>query len=90
MERRPPAFQPRFMLTLLYLLGFFVLYSFALVLPELLDVLGEVPPGPEQEEIAKQVARQAARPRLLPAFVLALLTIGVGGYYKLLPGFRSP
>jgi hypothetical protein len=74
----------------LYLVGFFVLYALLLILPDLLDVLAQVPPGPEQEAIAREVAREAAAPRLLPAFALALVTAALGAYYRVLPGLRSP
>jgi hypothetical protein len=74
----------------LYLVGFFVLYALLLILPDLLDVLAQVPPGPEQEAIAREVAREAAAPRLLPALALALATAGLGAYYRVLPGLRSP
>jgi len=76
-------------MTLLYLAGFFVLFTFLLILPELMDVLSHVPPGPEQQRIAEQVAREAARPRLLPGLVLALGAVGLGTYLRVLPGLRA-
>ena len=88
--RRPsPAFSPRFTIGLLYLIGFFFLYSLLLVLPQLLDVLARVPPGPDQQEIAREVARQAIRPRLAIVLALAVLSTGLGGYYQILPGMRE-
>ena len=87
---RGPSFQPRFTLSLLYLVVFFFLFCLLLILPELLDVLANVPQGPEQEEIAKQVAREAVRPRLSIAAALALLTTGLGGYFGWLPGMKAP
>jgi len=80
--------QPRFTLLLLYLFGFFALFCALLVLPPLLDLLGGMAPGPEQEELAKQAAREAMRGKLLPVFALAVISTGIGGYYGVLPGLR--
>jgi hypothetical protein len=83
------AFQPRFTLSLLYLLGFFFLYCLLLVSPSLIDVLRNVPPGPAQQQIAEQVVREAVRPRLWVAVVLAGATTVLGSHYQLLPGLRE-
>jgi len=88
-RRRPPTFEPRFTLILVYLAAFFVLYAMLLVLPELLDVLGNMPPGPAQEEAAREATRDALRGRLLWVFLLALVTSAVGAHYRVLPGLRS-
>jgi hypothetical protein len=88
-RRRPPAFKPSFTLLIAYVVGFFVAYALLLILPELLSVLAEVPPGPEQQEIAEQVARDAARPRIAYAVALTLITVGLGSYLKILPGLRQ-
>jgi len=82
--------QPRFTLYVLYLGGLFLVFAMLLILPQLLDVLESVPPGPEQEAVAKEVAQKAAAPLLLPAFLLAVLTTGLGAYYRVLPGLRAP
>ena len=74
---------------MLYLFAFFILYCLLLVAPELLKVLSTVEPGPEQEEIAKEASRVAIRGKLLPAFLLAALTVGLGGRFQVLPGFRQ-
>lgn len=84
-----PTFQPSFLLLLLYLIGFFFIAALLLILPELLEVLAEVPPGPEQQEIAQEVARKAARPRILPALAIAFVLTAVGAYLEILPGFRK-
>ena len=73
---------------MVYLVGFFVLFTLLLILPELLRVLADVPPGPEQQKIAEQVARDAARPRIVYALVMALGALGIGSYLRLLPGLR--
>jgi hypothetical protein len=86
---RPPSFQPRFTLGIFYLAFFFLLYALLLVLPELLDVLANAPPGPEQERIAQQRVHAIARPRLAIAAVLAVLTTVAGAYYRVLPGMRE-
>ena len=87
-RRKPPVLRPSFTLALLYLAGFFLLFSLLLILPELLPVLNRVPPGPEQQRLAEEVAREAVRPRLLPALLLALCAVGLGSYLRLLPGLR--
>ena len=76
------------MLSLIYLAAFFLIYSLALIAPELLEVLKTVPTGPEQERMAEEAARSAIAPRLPIAIGLSLLTLGVGGYYQRLPGLR--
>ena len=61
--RRPPAFRPSFTLSLLYMAGFFVLFAVLLILPSLLEVLAEVPVGPEQEQAAYDIALARERVR---------------------------
>jgi hypothetical protein len=95
-HERPPyyrkvgtTFQPRFTLGILYLFGFFFGYCLLLVAPSLLEVLQTVPPGPEQQEAAQQIAHEVVRPRLWIAVVLSALTTILGAHYGLLPGLRS-
>jgi ABC-type sulfate transport system permease component len=88
--RRPPTFQPRFTLSLLYLFGFFLLYCLLFVAPELYEVLRNVPTGPEQEQAAREAARQAVRPRLPYALAAALVTTVVAVRAGWLPGMRPP
>ena len=80
--------RPRFTLLIFYLFGFFFLYCFALVAPALWEVFQSMPPGPEQEEAAKQAAQQAAAGRMGIAAVAAIVTTGIGMYKDLLPGTR--
>lgn len=88
-RRSPPAaFQPRFTLGLLYFALFFLVFALLFVLPELMEVASAVPPGPQQQEIARETARQAIRPHLPVVVVLALLATGLGIYTGWLPGFR--
>lgn len=70
--------------------AFFLLFAFLLILPELLTVLRDVPTGPEQEQMAQEVAQQAAGPRLLWAIGLALGAVGLGAYLEILPGLKRP
>ncbi len=86
-RRRPPAFTPRFTLALLYLAVFFVLFSFLQVLPDLIDILGEMPPGPAQEAAAAEAAQKRTHPPT--SMALALLTVGLGAYFQVLPGLRE-
>jgi hypothetical protein len=91
MPSRTPPFRPRFMLTLLYLAGFFVLYALLLVAPELLPLLGSegrsLPPE-ELRERARQVSQQAMQGKVLIALAAALVTVGVGAWRRALPGMR--
>jgi hypothetical protein len=88
-RRRSPVFRPSYTLLMAYVVGFFVLYALLLILPELLRVLSEVPPGPEQQRIAEEVAREAARPRIAYAVALSLASVGLGAYLKILPGLKK-
>jgi hypothetical protein len=83
-----PTFQPRFTLSILYLLVFFFLYCAVLVAPELYRVSRDVPAGPEQQRAAFEAARGAARPRLPLALAAALGTLFVAGRAGVLPGLR--
>jgi ABC-type sulfate transport system permease component len=85
---RPPTFQPRFTLSLLYLFGFFLLYCLLFVAPELHDVMQNVPIGPDQQQAAQEAARQAVRPRLPYALAAALVTTVVATRAGWLPGLR--
>lgn len=87
-RRRPPAFRPSFTLALLYLAVFFFVFAFLLVMPELVGVLRDVPPGPEQQAIAERAVREVAGPRTLWALLLALAALGFGSYLRVLPGMK--
>ena len=87
--RRPPAFRPHFTLGLIYLVVFFMLFAIVLILPSLLEVLARVPPGPEQEQAAYEIAREVARPRLYGAMALSVATVVLGTYYQILPGMKE-
>ncbi len=87
-RRRAPAFRPSFTLALLYLAVFFVVYALLLILPELLTVLRDVPPGPEQQQIAQETARRSFGPKAGYALGLALATIWAGARLQVLPGLR--
>lgn len=85
----PATFRPRFTLMLLYLALAFVLYCFLFALPDLIRVAQTTTPGPEQQELAKQAAYTAVRPKLLIAFVAAVATVAAGAYTGRLPGLRT-
>ena len=84
-----PTFQPRFTLGLVYLFGFFFLYCMILIAPSLNAVMETLPVGPELQQAAEEVAREAIRPRLWIAFGLSAITTVAGAHYRLLPGFRE-
>ena len=86
---RKPAFRPRFSLGLVYFFAFFFLYCFVFALPALIEVATSVPPGPEQEEMAKQAAYEATRQRLPFALIAAVITVAVANYTRALPGMRG-
>ena len=87
-QRGGPQFRPVAMLSLLYFAGFFIVFGFLLVAPELSDALETAPVDPESYETVKQSVRTAFRPRIPIALVLALATTAGGGHFKLLPGLR--
>jgi hypothetical protein len=84
------AFRPRFTLTILYFLAFLLLFCAALAAPALLDVLRNLPPGPDQQAAAREAARRAVSPRLPLAALAALVTTAVGAIARILPGLRHP
>src|SRR3970282_1242148 len=90
LPRRASSFQPRFTLSLVYLAGFFLLYALLFVAPELWRVLASMPPGPEQQEVAQRVAREAVRTRLGVVLAAAVATTGLAIYLRVLPGMRAP
>ena len=83
------VFRPQFTLGLLYAVAIFFLYCLLLVMPELLDVMRSVPPGPAQEEAAREAAYEATRRRLPWALVATILTLIVAAYTRALPGMRG-
>jgi hypothetical protein len=91
-RRRAPrtSFQPRFTLLMLYLFAFFFAFCFALVSPALYEIASSALPGPEQERLAREAAREALRGRLWIAVVGATCALGIGIWTKALPGLRPP
>ena len=85
-----PVFQPRFTIGIFYLAAFFMLYALMLAAPALIEVANTVPPGPEQQEIAKQAAKEALQSRLWMAAVAAIATVALGIRAGILPGTRPP
>jgi len=88
---RPPAlsgFRPAFTVALLYFAALFVGFALLLILPEMLEAAAAQPPGADPVAEGTPIAQQAAKGRLLEAFVLAAFTLVVGGYYQVLPGLR--
>ncbi len=76
-------------MSLIYLFGFFFLYCSLLIAPALYEVAQTLPPGPEQEEVAKRVAQQAVQPRLAIAIAASVFTTTLGAHFKVLPGLRT-
>jgi hypothetical protein len=91
---RRPAFRASFSLTLVYLFGLFILFALLLALPDLLQAVQQLPPGPEELseeelELAKQVARRAlGGGRLFLAVGCAVVTLGLAAYLQVLPGLK--
>ena len=92
MPSRGAAFRPRFTLTLLYLLGFFLIYAMAFALPERSAGAQQLGPGPgeltpEEEARAREIARSAlGGGRLLLALGASILTVGFALWRRVLPG----
>ncbi len=76
-------------MSLIYLFGFFFLFCLLLVAPALYEVAQTLPPGPEQEEAAKQASKAAIQPRLAIAIAASVVTTTLGAHFKLLPGLRE-
>lgn len=87
-SRPRPRFRPHFSLFLLYFAAFFIGFALLLILPEMLEAAASLPPGADAEQEGTALAREIAGPRLLTAFALAVLTLGVAAYYQVLPGIR--
>ncbi len=87
-KRRAPSFRPRGMLILLYFAAIFLAIAMLSILPELLGVLRDMAPGPDQEEAAYRIAPEVFGPRLPYSFVLTTLVTALGAYFKVLPGLR--
>jgi hypothetical protein len=87
---RPPraSFAPRFTVAILYLFGFFFVYCFLLVAPELWSVWRHLAPGPEQQQAAREAAQRALQPRLWIAFAAAVASVAIGLHRGVLPGAR--
>jgi len=94
MPSRGAPFRPRFTLTLVYLVGFFLVYALAFALPDLIAGARALPPGPaeitpEEQAQAAELARAAlSGGRLLVAAVAALCTVGFALWRRALPGVR--
>lgn len=90
-----PVFRPRFTLSLLYLIAFFLLFGTLFALPDLLEAAGSLPPGPtrltpEELEQAERVGRDAlSRTQLAAALLAALAATALGARANLLPGLRN-
>lgn len=90
-----PVFRPRFTLTLVYVAFFFVLFGLIFALPDLLEGVRDLGPGPREltpEELdqAREIARHALRGgRLLVALALAVIATGLGAYARVLPGLKE-
>ncbi len=65
-----------------------MLFALILVVPELVRVLESTPPGPEQQEAAKELVHAVFRPRLPFAVALAIGATAAGIWFKVLPGLR--
>ena len=85
-QRPSYKFRPRFTIGILYLAIFFFVFAFLQILPDLIGLL-ELPPGPEQEAAARELARQKSNPLL--SLILSVATTGAGTYYRILPGLKE-
>jgi len=84
--RGTSPFRPRFTLTLLYVFFFTLAYGLAFVAPALWEVWRSLPPGPAQQEAARQAAQGAVHLRL--ALLAAIATTALGAWARVLPGLK--
>ncbi len=87
LRRRPPSFRPRFTISVFYLVFFFVLASFAQVLPELIDLVGQPLPPDVQEARASELMREGAS--LYVSLGISITVTALGTYLQVLPGMRE-
>lgn len=85
-RNRRRRFRPRFTIGILYLAGFFFFFAFLQILPDLIQLL-ELPPGPDQEAAAKELARRKSNPLL--SLILSVAATSAGAYYEFLPGLSE-
>ncbi len=91
---RSEPFRPRFTLSLVYLVFFFVLFALLFALPDLIEGYRQLPPGPAQltdEELgqAREIARRAlGGGKLLAALAAATIAVGLASFRGSLPGLR--
>ena len=88
------TFRPRFMLVVLYLMGFMFLFGMICMGPDLVEAARQLPPGDgplTEEELAqaREVARQALTGRLHLVFGAAFVVTALGAYARRLPGLRD-
>ena len=86
LRRRRPSFTPRFTISILYLLFFFVVFSFLMVLPDLLAILGTEATDSELEQAAKEATQAGFQWQI--ALLASLAVTACGARYKFLPGLR--
>ncbi len=85
-QRPSYKFRPRFTIGILYLGVFFFFFAFLQIMPDLIQLL-ELPPGPDQEIAAKELARKKSNPLL--SLILSVVATGAGAYYEILPGLSE-
>jgi hypothetical protein len=77
---------------LLYVVGFFVLFSLILALPDLVEGVRQLPPGPGElsdEELAQasEITKQAlSGGKVFAALAASVIAVGLGAYREVLPG----
>ena len=79
-------FRPRFTIGILYIAGFFFFFAFLQIMPDLIQLL-DLPPGPDQEIAAQELARKKSNPLL--TLLLSVGATAAGAYYALLPGLSE-
>ena len=80
------SFRPRFTIGIFYIVGFFFLFAFLQIMPDLIQLL-ELPPGPDQEIAAQELARKKSNPLL--SLILSVIATSAGAYYAILPGLSE-
>ena len=85
--RRAPGFRPRFTIGFASLAIFTLLFSFLMILPDMLDVMRMGGDEEAQYQRAMEVARAQSRPYW--AVMLSLVATGLGAWFEVLPGLRE-
>ncbi len=90
-NRSKVRFRPNFTLSILYLIGFFALFSFLFLMPPLIEFADSLPSGISEDEavaMRNEFASKKLGPLLGWMLVAATTVTGLGIYAGILPGTK--